>query len=776
MAKLNATYRIQWHSHFNFVTASSWISYFKTLGITTLYVSPIMQAQTGSAHGYDVINTNQLSEALGGESGWAMFQEAYNQAGMDILVDFVPNHMAASQENAWWQDVLAKGEHSLFKHFFHIYAPIKGQQIPHFRRFFDINELVCLRMEEPDVFSATHQRILQCLTSDTIRGLRIDHIDGLIDPAHYLQLLRKKIPKPFYLIVEKILALNEHLPANWPVDGTTGYDFMNQLNAVFLAPKGLNLLVTAFQELIHNKKTVAMHRRANNKNILLQLFSLELDRLLHELVDLSKIFNLSVTLNDLRDFFIDFTASLPVYRTYISNGHYSSQDQIIIADALRLSQQLNPHSVVAYQLLERIFATQQHPSSLTQPCLKWISEWQVLTGPLMAKGFEDTTHYVYTPLLSLNEVGSDPLLFAAQDRLADFHTYLHYKAQYFPLSLNASSTHDTKRSEDVRARLNVLSELAEEWLDYFSRWQKYNHDKKRNVQDQLVPDSCEEWFIYQTLLSAFPLSEEERPTFRSRMANYLLKALREAKIHSHWQEPQLEYEQAVISFLYDLLDPDVSQEFLTDFLVFQQKIAFYGMLNSLAQVILKITCPGVADFYQGSEVWHFALTDPDNRGPVNFHELHQQLEKLTAANQLDSAPFIRNLFTNWQNGQIKLYLTYRLLNYRRTHWSLFLEGNYLEVPVTGIKANQLLVFLRRYQEQWLLVIVPRWYTTLYPKQRISLAEEAWGDTQLLLPKEAPLVWHSILTARTYCLNRTGNHTELPNTMLTELPFNILAKS
>ncbi len=766
----SATYRIQLNAEFNFVTASSWLHYLKTLGISTVYVSPIMQATRGSSHGYDVVNTNQINEQLGGDAGWAIFQEELHRVGLDLLVDFVPNHMAASEENAWWHDVTVNHERSPFHHFFDIYSdhPLR------YRHFFDINELVSLRMEDRAVFTATHQRILECIADGTIQGLRIDHIDGLINPAGYLQTLQEKIHTPFYLIVEKILAFHEQLPADWPIAGTTGYDFMNQSYAVFLEPHGLRDIVTSYNKITDNKKNVIALRHDTNKKVLLLLFDAELNRLLNSLLTLAQLLKMPVSAESLQKFLIDFTAALPVYRTYIHYDHFSDADQTIVAEALQTAHRYHPDADTALQLLQRVFylAKYQPPLDETKACLDWISQWQVLTGPVMAKGFEDTTHYAYTPLLSLNEVGSDPHFFLAEDRLADFHTYLQYKAQHYPFSLNATSTHDTKRSEDIRARLNVLSELAEEWLLHFSRWQQQNHDKKKSIANQLAPNAQEEWFIYQTLLSAFPLHAEEIPEFRTRMTQYLIKSLREAKIHSFWQQPNSAYEQAVTAFCTALLDP-VDNTFLADFRPFQQKISFYGMLNSLAQLILKITCPGIPDFYQGNELWHFALVDPDNRQRVDFNRPQELIQEFINLNHPQLGDFFQSLLSTWQDGRIKLYLTYRLLNYRRAFTPLFLQGDYRPVIVTGKNAPCVLAFIRQYQAQWLLVVVPRWYTTLLPEGQLGMKKEIWQDTQLALPPDAPKQWQSILIEASYHVGPASGNTLPLATLLAELPFNIL---
>jgi (1->4)-alpha-D-glucan 1-alpha-D-glucosylmutase len=371
--------------------------------------------------------------------------------------------------------------------------------------------------------------------------------------------------------------------------------------------------------------------------------------------------------------------------------------------------------------------------------------WQQFTGPVMAKGLEDTAFYAHHCLISRNEVGGDPLREGPPYSLTDFHSILKEQNEHWPYAMNTTSTHDTKRSEDVRARVNVLSELPDEWRKRLSRWSRWNGDRKTTVNDNRVPSPSEEVLIYQTLLGAWPLERDEHRGFLERLKCFLVKAAREAKDHSGWLRPNLPHEGALVCFAESILDPSESNRFLPDFLRFQERIAFHGALNSLSQVLLKITAPGVPDIYQGTELWDFSLVDPDNRRPVDYRKRIALLEQLRKRGTENRRELLKEMVSGWKDGRIKLYLTDKALDFRRAHADIFLKGDYIPVEATGPKQDNLVAFCRRCEGTWALAVAPRWTTQLTSTQRAALSARAWLDTSLRLPDGAPLSWRDVLS-------------------------------
>jgi len=361
----------------------------------------------------------------------------------------------------------------------------------------------------------------------------------------------------------------------------------------------------------------------------------------------------------------------------------------------------------------------------------------------MAKGFEDTALYTYNYLISLNEVGGDPG--ASGLFPEDFHRYNLARQAHWPCTMNTTSTHDTKRSEDVRARINVLSENPEIWEGLLARWIQWNQSKKRNVHGQPVPEAEMEVLIYQTLIGAWPLSTEEIPEFKERFKAYIVKAAREARVFTNWLSPNTEYESALLTFVESLLDSSNQNKFLKDLLQYQKQIAYYGALNALAQVLLKITSPGVPDFYQGTELWNFSLTDPDNRRQVYFGERIKHLEDLVRRESRGQPPLVDELLASWEDGRIKLYVIYKALNVRMTHSVLFLEGDYIPLQALSQKQEHVCAFARRHRKQWVLVAVPRLLSQLVRVGKLPLGQQVWKKDVLQLPKGAPRRWRHAFT-------------------------------
>lgn len=659
-------------------------------------------------------------------------------------------------------------------------------EIINYRRFFSVNELIGIRPEDPQVFEATHSLLIRLVQENKVSGLRVDHIDGLYDPLGYLTRLQGKIaPKdprgqnaaglPIY--VEKILAQGEPLPQDWPVCGTTGYDYLNLANGVAISGPGyrkLRSLCGQLQSITQDFKDLVYDRK---KFIMDTLFGGEIESLGHQLSVLAEQdrYAQEVSLRDLEQSLIEVTACLPIYRTYLREYEVPTRECRYLSGTIEEAMRRNPNpGALAYDFLRRVLL-QVFPPSLPEAkkaaWLRFVRRWQQFTGAIMAKGLEDTALYIYNCLVSLNEVGTD----CEPVAVAEFHEAIRQRREEWPFAMNATSTHDTKRSEDVRARISVLSEIPEEWELCLIRWRQWNREKKALVNGSPVPDTNEEILLYQTMLGAWPLTEEELPPFEERLRAYVIKAAREAKVHTRWIAPNEDYEHGLLRFVEAILVPAADNIFLSDFRKFQEKIAYHGALNSLAQVLLKIGSPGVPDFYQGTELWDFSLVDPDNRRPVNFQKRTLFLKDLKKRAAKGLKPLAQQLLSRWQDGRLKLFLTYQALNFRQAHLDLFLHGEYLPLEVAGPQQEMALALARRQGPEWGLVIVPRLTTrNAYPGLS-PLGARAWGETLLQLPPEAPAIWKNVLTADLLETTRQDQAQALPlKEILRHFPVALLA--
>jgi (1->4)-alpha-D-glucan 1-alpha-D-glucosylmutase len=781
-----STYRIQFNRDFRFTDAIRIVDYVHALGITDLYASPILKARAGSTHGYDVTDPTQINPEIGTPEEFDQLCQALQHHGMGLLLDIVPNHMAASLENPWWFDVLEKGEDSTYASFFDVnweskkvLLPILGKpygevlenhelqlrivdgrpmvqyyehQLPiaagaenlgvetidrvlsrqhyrlaywrkaadsiNYRRFFDINDLVGLHTERDDVFQATHRYVFELVAQNKVTGLRIDHIDGLRDPKGYLD----RLPDT-YVVAEKILAGTEQVPCDWRVQGTTGYDFTNYVNGVFIDRQGFNKLQTTYATVTGLEGTVTQVFRERKRQIMSELFAGEVQGLVDRLVELAQDDRHArdLQVEKLREAFISVTAHLPIYRTYIRDEKVSNTDRAYIEDAL--------HSAGAgaeFDFLGRVLLIEPawYLQERKQQYLDFVMCWQQFTGPVMAKGLEDTTFYVHNPLVSVNEVGGDcngPDVYFGVEQ---FHRRNAARHASWPHTMNTTSTHDTKRSEDVRARINVLSELPDDFAAALGRWMRMN-------PSETAPDANEQILIYQTMLGAWPIDAD-------RLKQYITKALREAKTNTSWIEINEEYENRVLSFVQGLY---ASQEFIADFDPFQKKLAYFGALSSLSQLVLKITSPGVPDIYRGTEIWDLSVADPDNRRPVDFGSRTEMLEKLHGIQ-------LRDLVENWPDGRLKMFVTSKLLNFRREHSDLFQQGEYIPLRVTGARADHVIAFARRLHDKWCLVAVPRLYASLSQAGSLPAGQAVWQDTEIEMPPGGPAIWTHVLTGGT----------------------------
>jgi (1->4)-alpha-D-glucan 1-alpha-D-glucosylmutase len=908
----SAIYRVQMHAGMRFLDALPLVSYLHNLGISDFYSSPILQARLGSNHGYDVTDPTRINSELGTEEQFESLARELQTKGMGLLLDIVPNHLAASSENPWWMDMLEDGPGSVYSAYFDVdwhppsrsldnrlLLPILGKtyaevlesgeltiefqagtfliryfdtrlpvasrsyrqildvgfeslrsklgaefpaflelegirseidRIPNrsallaeksgerrsqrtalkerlarlyvdspeiqefingnvqlfngqpgvpesftfldrllsmqpyvlaywrntnqginYRRFFTIMDLIGVRVEDPVTFDAIHSVILRLAARNLITGLRIDHIDGLRDPEGYLRRLQERLAGnsaqsdtskagTSYLVVEKILAKDEALPATWPVAGTTGYDFLNQLNGLFVDGRNMRQLdriyrhfsnlKTPYRDLVYEKK----------KQVMSNLMAVEMYSLGRDLSLLAENDRYARELPRwcLTEALIETVACLPIYRTYIRGTQVNNLEGEYISKALAEAEKRNPRiDRHCFAFLRDVLLLQASPMILPEQRearLNFIMRWQQFTGPIMAKGFEDSLLYVFNRLVSLNEVGGTPNVPGTSPR--DLHEFGIERQRRWPDALNATTTHDTKRSEDVRYRISVLSEIPSEWETRLSRWHAMNREHLTSLMGHPVPTPNEEVLLYQTLLGAWPLEESDVEGFIFRIEEYMTKAIREAMVHTKWTIPNLAHEEAITRFVQAILRPSDKNEFLSDLLEFVPRIAFHGALNGLSQTLIKITFPGIPDFYQGSELWDLRLVDPDNRGPVDFEKRIAWLDTL-------KKPFsTAELLNHWQDGRIKLHTIARALCFRRSRSDLFARGEYIPVSVTGKWKDHIFAFARHLENQWAITVTPRLTAALTQAGHFPLAS-IWEDTAIRLPRSAPAKWRNL---------------------------------
>jgi (1->4)-alpha-D-glucan 1-alpha-D-glucosylmutase len=973
-----STYRLQFQAGFTFRDAAQLIPYLDALGITDCYASPYLKARPGSQHGYDVTDHNQLNPELGTAEDYDAWTSAMQARGMGQVLDVVPNHMAATDQNRWWNDVLENGPASPYSGFFdiswsasprtglqgRILVPVLGEPYgkvlesqglrlgyadgafsvhyfdhrfpvspdsyglileqplpelqgalaadspagveyesiltaikhlpacnemdpermaerqrekdvikrrlaklteespqvrdsieatcalfngrpgdPHsfdllerlldrqtyrlaywrvaadeinYRRFFDVNDLVALNMEREDVFLATHALVFRLLQEGKVSGLRIDHPDGLFDPKEYLQRLQQRYvlgcarqlaetrqdpyitewtqiepelgerileqlrgqPEsqrwPLYVVVEKILGRDEALPRGWATYGTTGYEFLNLVNGLFVDNSNAATFTRIYREWINDDTPFAeiVYRR---KILILQIaLSSELQMLSYQLDHLAQQHRRSrdFTQNSLRYALREIIACFPVYRTYSNGEEIQESDRLRVVQAVHRAMSRNPAlSTALFQFIRDMLQLRSPDPGPSSPEFqaeqrRFVGKFQQVTAPVMAKGMEDTAFYVYNRLLSVNEVGGDPDRFGLPP--ASLHRAVQERQARWPWALSATSTHDTKRSEDVRARLNVLSELPEEWNHCIARWSQLNQPHRGNVDDAPVPDANEEYMLYQTLVGAWPLEpycEQEYAQFVDRVQGYMRKALHEAKVHTSWINPNVEYDDAVGQFVARILDPQLSGPFLGDLRGFQKRISYYGMLNALAQTLLKITAPGVPDIYQGTELWDFSLVDPDNRRPVDYGRRQKLLDELrsrvrqTGSNLRDLS---QELIAAWRDGRVKLYVTWQALRARRDFPGFFSSAEYWPVEAKGALHDHVFSFIRRQGTRYALVALPRLLVGLVKPDQLPCGPAVWQDTVLEVPGSMPAqTWVNVFTGETIPERTVSPATHLP---------------
>lgn len=620
-----------------------------------------------------------------------------------------------------------------------------GAEELNYRRFFTVNELICLRVDDEQVFEQTHDLICRMVKEGKFNGVRIDHIDGLYDPPSYLDRLRDRLGDT-YIIVEKILELDETLPETWPIQGTSGYDCLNYINGIFCQQINQDEFTQIYTQLTDKTKTYSELVTAKKRLIAETNLVGDIDNLAHFLKRVCQQYRYGrdLTLYGLRTAIEEVLVAFPIYCTYINHGKISKRDVDYIRTAIESARRQIPQLVNELNLIEK-FLLLEYEASLSQEersqWLHFVMRLQQFTGPIMAKGLEDTLFYVYNRFISLNEVGGSPGHFGLS--LRRFHHFLEQRQVQWPHTMNATSTHDTKRSEDVRARLNVLSELPTDWEAQVNTWRNLNSGHKKVLRDRVVPDANDEYFLYQTLIGAFPFHDEELPTFTDRIADYVVKAVREAKVHTAWLRPDTDYEDSFVNFARAILNSSEENLFLEKFREFQTRIADYGIYNSLAQVLLKMALPGVPDIYQGNELWDFSLVDPDNRRPVDYGLRRHWLDELKRVE--DYGWLMQNLLEYRQDGRIKLWVTHRCLMARQTFPELFANGDYQSLMPRGRTEDNLIAFARRWQNQRLVAIAPRFLTSLITPGEYPIGD-VWEKTTLELPSKHT-VWRDMISDR-----------------------------
>ena len=643
-----------------------------------------------------------------------------------------------------------------------------------YRRFFDVNQLAALRMEDPAVFEAVHRFVFELVARGAVTGLRIDHVDGLYAPEDYLRRLQEQCAGEsgrFFVVVEKILGAGEQLAGSWPVHGTTGYEFAAIVNNLFVDRRSERALEDIYRRFLRERRGwLSFDDLAyrSKKQVMHETMSGDINSLGHQLNRFSernRHFR-DFTLYSLISTIKEVIACFPVYRTYITAADpISDHDRRYIAEAVRDAKRRaegTPGMIFDFiegLLLKRIGGGADE----CEERARLIGKFQQITSPVAAKGIEDTTLYIHNRLLSLNEVGSDPTRFGLEP--AAVHAWMKERQARWPAALSTLSTHDTKRGEDVRARLNVLSEIPGAWKDAVGKWRTLNRRLRVDVQGRPAPSRNEEYLLYQTLVGAWPFEGDAatQSAFADRVAGYMSKAMREAKLHTTWMSPDEGYEKAVERFVRSILDRRRPNPFLAAFEPFQARIAELGIYNSLAQQAIKITAPGIPDFYQGTELWDLWLVDPDNRRPVDYA---RRREALAAIGCADAA----ELLEHRADGRVKLFVVHRTLKTRADLRDLYERGDYVPLGTSGTRAECLFAFARvDVDGRAAVTCVPRLVASLTPDAASPpLGRSVWGDTRITLPGTlAGTRFRNVYTGECHQLEGAGDARTLPAAALFE---------
>jgi len=903
-----ATYRVQLNARFPFERVRGILSYLDALGITDLYCSPIVAARRGSTHGYDVTDPSRVNPELGDLGAFDLLAGDLRRRGMGLLLDVVPNHMAADQENPWWADLLEKGPRSACAGWFDIdwsrafesrggkvVLPVLGDEYDavldrgelslvfdengfavryhdrrfpidpatwllvvgacpagtprvaleriavqaarpgsdtarlkralwrlyredapvraavatalrrhtgdrlddllgrqnyrlvlwrraaseiNYRRFFNITDLVCLKIEDPLVFGKRHALLLRLVSRGGVGGVRVDHVDGLADPAGYLGRLRRRLGPGAWLLVEKILGSGEEIPDDWPVAGTTGYEFLNQVTALQIDPRGAALMRRRAGQAMGGDVSFARLAHDCRVRIARRHFIGEMRDLASRLHALAPADGDAAMISQgaLCAAIIELTAAMPVYRTYIRGGRCSRADREIIRGALRRARpQGRSLGRETWGLLEKALlppASARRRGAREKARIEFVSRWQQFSGPIMAKGVEDTALYAWPGLLSLNEVGSDPD--AKGLTVEAFHREMMRRGRSRPRAMSTTATHDTKRGEDMRARISVLSEIPAEWEAALGRWRSENHGAGTLLRGAPVPGPEEELFVYQTLVGSWPVDGRGLRAYRGRLRACLVKSAREAKRHTSWFAPDVAHEKALLRFVDRILDEPRHGRFRRSFRALLDRIGPPGAVNGLAQVVLRNAAPGVPDLYQGCELWDQSMVDPDNRRPVDFERRRRLLESLQARDRRGTRRLAADLLARWSDGRVKLFVVWKSLAVRRSRPDLFARGRYLPFRVEGPARNHLCAFARTLGDNWVLAVVPLRTASLAPPGRFPLGRATWAGTRIIVPRGAPDQWLDTLGGATVRVaGRRGRRVLEAAALLDTLPVALL---
>lgn len=871
----SSTYRVQLHKGFTFRDLHRILDYLHTLGITTVYASPIMQATPGSMHGYDVTDPHTLNEEIGTPDELRSLAKELHKKNMHWLQDIVPNHMAFNTGNFRLMDVLERGTGSPYYLYFdidwnHPAPDLKGklmvpflgddfdkclsrgeirlsftekgffinyfdtayplslsaypqinswlekhetgkpiasillrmiaaaeeapyetwivnkkefleaiQQIPdhaetiretvtaisqdpdalrsiceqqfyrlsfwketdnriNYRRFFTINELICLRMEYETVFDEYHTYLFKLYKDKIIQGFRIDHIDGLEDPARYVAELRRLMGDACYIIAEKILEAKEDMPADWPLQGTSGYEFLSFLNQLFTHRKGAKELLSFYQELVPDMPPYQKLILNSKKLILDNYLRGEWDNLVRffKSMDLAGPFEERRIKQALGYFML----SLPVYRLYPEKLPLRGMSLVILHEAFDKALKEGADYSEELNHLRNLFTGVPEDENMRDHVLVFLKRLMQFTGPLTAKGVEDTTFYIYNPLISHDEVGDSPSTLGIT--VQRFHEKMRARLASTPLSLNATATHDTKRGEDARVRINVLSRIPHEWKQNVTRWVDINQSCRTTRNGKTVPEINDEYFIYQSMIGGFPEDFQVTEGWIERIQAYLNKALREAKVNTNWSDPDEEYEKGCAAFVKGILAS--GHGFLSSFVPFVKDVAEHAMVYSLSQTLVKLTAPGIPDIYQGCELWDLSFVDPDNRRPVDYEKRMEYLFQLVIKEEKGKEAVLEYLREHRDTGIEKLYVTWKTLNVRKSSPLLFSEGTYIPVAITG-KETTAAAYARNRKDEWIVVVFPFGLV----KREIDTAQESLYTQYLVLPESANVEWVHAFTAERF---------------------------
>jgi len=839
----SATYRVQFRNGMTFDRACGLVPYLKSLGISHLYASPVFTATTGSTHGYDVTDANEIDPGLGGRAGFDRLTEALSEAGMGLILDIVPNHMAASLENAWWRSVLEFGKHSPFAAHFDIdwsekltlpqlgssfdeslageltiamdeahgnlavgyydtLFPLSMESYPllsaelddpvlagmaelagsiggddlhrglrdmifeagdltslngklaelskdhafmmrlhaaqhwqlqrwqeasehlSYRRVFEVTGLVGLRVEDVRVFEESHRLVLDLVRQGQVQGLRIDHIDGLAEPRAYLDRLREAVGADTYIVVEKILDASEELPADWPVQGTTGYEFIAAVSGLFVEGNGLQKLDEAYRRLAGGNGDFEAGRRTAKRLMVERNFAGETARLARIAAGLFPELSSDEITGAISELLIAFS----VYRTYGADGPLDARD----TDRLKKAELAAAGYLDHAQPLQSIVAILEGKVD-NEAAREFRHRFQQLSGPVMAKAMEDTLFYRYNRLLAVNEVGGEPD--HVPGGIEAFHQLMQDRARSQPSGLSATSTHDTKRGEDARVRLYTVSEGADVFANAVEHWRRLNESHRIELADGAAPEPNLEWMLYQALAGAWPEDFDRRhaDVLRERFAAYAEKAIREAKLRTDWTAPNNDYEEAVRAYAAALVSPD-NDAFTEDFARVLQPFIEAGYVNSLSQTLIKLTAPGIPDIYQGAEGFDFSFVDPDNRRSPDFEILAGWLA--------EGGPLARLQAEALKQRVIQIGLGLRLERSR-----LFTEGEYLPLAVSGIRSSHVVAFARLHHNDFAITVVPRLMFGWLDPGVLFAGTEFWEDTAISVPSPLHGLKADLLTGK-----------------------------